>query len=515
MIKKTPPKIIFVDDDTYVLETVAAILTEFGFMVYLFSNGFDAFNKFLAEPVDVVLTDIKMPMMTGIELLEKIHAIDPETPVILTTGYADLNLAVEAIQKGAFDFILKPYNSPYLIHAIEKGVQHKRMKQIEKNYYAELENTVAQRTQELTLSEERYRHLVEASHDWTWEVDAKGTYTYASAQVYNILGYTPAEIFDKRIFDLMSEAESASMKQVFAATSEKLASIDNLENSKRHKDGHMVILETSGVPHLDSQGNLAGYRGRDRDITERKYAEQLINDYQDQLCFMAAEISLVEERERHGIATAIHDQISQTLALAKIKLDSLKAVKRLDGARKEISEIGGLLQSAINHSRSLTFELSPPILYELGLEAAVRSLCENFQKQHGITVSFEDDGSAIPLLEDQRVLMFQAARELLVNVVKHAQASSAGISLGRDGDFIRITVEDNGIGFAGTEKNIRPADNGGFGLFSLRERIKYSGGRFELNSTPGNGSRITLALPLLPLLKGKSRKLQMTLSVVQ
>jgi PAS domain S-box-containing protein len=503
MINKNPPKIIFVDDDTYVLETVAAILTEFGYMVYLFSNGFDAFNKFLAEPVDVILTDIKMPMMTGIELLEKIHATDPETPVILTTGYADLNLAVEAIQKGAFDFILKPYNSPYLIHAIDKGVQHKRMKKIEKNYYAELENKVAQRTQELTLSEERYRHLVEASHDWTWEVDAKGVYTYVSAQVYNILGYTPTEIIGKKIFDLMSEAEAASIKQVYTATSDKL--IDNLENCKRHKDGHMVILETNGVPHFDSQGNLAGYRGRDRDITERKHAEQLFNDYQDQLCFMAAEISLIEERERHCIATAIHDQISQTLALAKIKLDSMKAAECQDGTRKEISEISGLLQSAINHSRSLTFELSPPILYELGLEAAVRSLCENFQKQHGITISFDDDGAAIPLLEDQRVLLFQAVRELLVNIVKHAQANSARISLGSDGAFIRITVEDNGIGFDGTDKNIRPADNGGFGLFSLRERIKYSGGRFELNSTPGNGSRITLALPLLPLMKGKQR----------
>ena len=152
MERETQPKIIFVDDDTFLLESVAELLTEDGFTVYPFSNGYDAFEKFLTEPVDVVLSDIKMPVISGIELLEKIHAIDQETPVILTTGYAEVDLAVEAIQKGAFDFIIKPYKFPYLIHAINKGVNHKKMKRIEKNYKAELENTVKVRTQELTVA---------------------------------------------------------------------------------------------------------------------------------------------------------------------------------------------------------------------------------------------------------------------------------------------------------------------------------------------------------------------------
>ena len=150
MTRETPTKIILVDDDDYLLESVAELLTEDGFTVYPFSNGYKALDKLLAEQVDLVLTDIKMPEITGIELLEKIHAIDPETPVILTTGYAEVDLAIAALQKGAFDFITKPYKFPYLIHAIEKAVLHKRMKRIEKNYQAELENTVRQRTRELT-----------------------------------------------------------------------------------------------------------------------------------------------------------------------------------------------------------------------------------------------------------------------------------------------------------------------------------------------------------------------------
>jgi cyclic di-GMP phosphodiesterase len=143
-------KIIFVDDDLDVLESVSEFLNDEGYQVHTFTNGFDAFKKFREEPVDLVLTDIRMPVLTGIELLEKIRAVDQETPVILATGYADLNVAVDAINKGAFEFIIKPYNLTYLIHAIQKGVQFRRMRQNEKNYTSELENKVRLRTRELS-----------------------------------------------------------------------------------------------------------------------------------------------------------------------------------------------------------------------------------------------------------------------------------------------------------------------------------------------------------------------------
>jgi putative two-component system response regulator len=141
--------IFVVDDDRYVLESVTTLLREFGFTVVSFDNGLDAIRRFASEPVDLVLTDINMPGMTGIELLEKIRYLDRETPVLLMTAYADLDTAVKAIQKGAFDFIIKPYRPPYLLHAVEKGINFKRLTNIEKNYKRELEHTVEQRTAEL------------------------------------------------------------------------------------------------------------------------------------------------------------------------------------------------------------------------------------------------------------------------------------------------------------------------------------------------------------------------------
>lgn len=142
-------KIFVVDDDRFVLESVVTLLAEHGFDVSSFSSGKDAIRQFIMEPVDLVLTDINMPIMDGLELLEKIRFLDRETPVVLMTAYADLDVAVKAIQKGAFDFIIKPYRPPYLIHTVEKGVNFKRLTQIEKNYKMELEQTVEKRTAEL------------------------------------------------------------------------------------------------------------------------------------------------------------------------------------------------------------------------------------------------------------------------------------------------------------------------------------------------------------------------------
>jgi putative two-component system response regulator len=149
MRPESPGNIFIVDDDRYVLESVSLLLKESGFSVTTFSNGLDAIRHFVTEPVDLVLTDINMPGMTGIELLEKIRYLDHETPVLLMTAYADLDTAVMAIQKGAFDFIIKPYRPPNLINAVEKGINFKRLTTIEKNYKIELERTVELRTAEL------------------------------------------------------------------------------------------------------------------------------------------------------------------------------------------------------------------------------------------------------------------------------------------------------------------------------------------------------------------------------
>ncbi len=141
--------ILIVDDDPYILESISSLLKGRGYSVAACENAKDAISIFLENRTNVVITDIKMPSISGIELLEKIHNLSPDTPVILMTAYAELDIALDAIKKGAFDFVTKPYKFDYLIHIVEKAINYGRLVQTEKNYKNMLEGTVRKRTQEL------------------------------------------------------------------------------------------------------------------------------------------------------------------------------------------------------------------------------------------------------------------------------------------------------------------------------------------------------------------------------
>ena len=141
--------ILVVDDDPYVLQYVSSLLDEYGYSYIACKNADEAFVKFQDGGIDAVLTDIKMPVFTGIDLLEKIYLTNPDVPVILMTAHAQVDVAVDAIKKGAFDFIIKPYRSEQLIHSVEKAVKYQRLSQKEKEYKKNLEETVERRTREL------------------------------------------------------------------------------------------------------------------------------------------------------------------------------------------------------------------------------------------------------------------------------------------------------------------------------------------------------------------------------
>lgn len=141
--------ILLVDDDPYILESLSTLLAEYGYSVFPCEDASRAMVKLKGDSIDVVLTDINMPEFSGIELLEMAHGFNTEMPVILMSAYAELDTAVEAIKKGAFDLIIKPYKIEQLLHSIEKAVRHGRLVELEKDYKHKLEETVSKRTKEL------------------------------------------------------------------------------------------------------------------------------------------------------------------------------------------------------------------------------------------------------------------------------------------------------------------------------------------------------------------------------
>ncbi|MCD6586046.1 MAG: AAA family ATPase [Desulfobacteraceae bacterium] len=230
-----------------------------------------------------------------------------------------------------------------------------------------------------------------------------------------------------------------------------------------------------------------------RKISEQREEESL--RYQDQLRSLSSELSLIEERERRRIASDLHDRIGHALANASMKLRQLKDTVSTSRASNHIDEIHSLIDQSIADTQTLTFELSPPILYDLGLEAALDWLTEQTQKQHDIKVTFIDDDTHKTIDESLRILLFQAIRELLHNVVKHARATQVSVSISKENDFVRIVICDNGVGFEATRKE-KDVKKGGFGIFSIQERLKHQGGRMEITSDPDIGSSVILISPM-------------------
>lgn len=229
-------------------------------------------------------------------------------------------------------------------------------------------------------------------------------------------------------------------------------------------------------------------------IIERQEAERQLHTYQERLRSLASELSLTEERERRRLASDLHDSIAQVLAITKLKLQILRAAERSEGEAKEVDELCELIGQAIHQTRSLMFDLSPATLFESGLQAALAGLVERMRQLHGIGLELACEGGDGELTEEIRILLYRAVRELLINIVKHARAEKARITVSRAGGQIRIDVEDDGVGFEVSKVGTHKGD--GFGLFSISERLHHLGGVLELHSEPGQGTRVTLLAPL-------------------
>ena len=250
------------------------------------------------------------------------------------------------------------------------------------------------------------------------------------------------------------------------------------------------------LPVRDADGEVEGLLLCLINVTERIRAEERVHQYQRQLRELASELFLAEEGERRRIAVQLHDGIGQTLALAKIRLGALRESLADHKLCHEIDSIREDIDSTIQHTRSLVFDLSPPILYELGLEAALERLTEKVQEEHGIALEYHDDGNPKPLAHEVLVALYQSTRELLINIVKHAHARSARLSISRKGSQVHVCLQDDGTGFDISEAGLHGAGSGGFGLFSIREQMDLLGGHLDLRSEPSKGTVATLVAPL-------------------
>jgi len=336
---------------------------------------------------------------------------------------------------------------------------------------------------------------VDNSTDAVYWMGPDARFIYVNNAAVEALGYSKEELLTMTVHDIDPEFPVEVWPAHWVELKEKKSFVIHSTHQRKDESTYPVEITV----------NLIQFGGREincaiaKDVTEHMQAEQQIIENQTQLKSLASELVLAEERERNRIAVHLHDEISQNLAYAKMKLQMLNESLDSQAQIDEMAEICGNLTRMMQDVQTLTFELSTPVLTELGLEAAVAHwLTEQIQEKHGITTVFTDDGRAKPLEEDIRALLFRSVRELLTNTVKHSQAKQVRVSISRAEDQILIRLEDDGIGFAPDEVVVGQ-ESGGFGLFSIRERLSQMGGSLEIDSSPGQGCRSILRAPLLRL----------------
>jgi PAS domain S-box-containing protein len=279
----------------------------------------------------------------------------------------------------------------------------------------------------------------------------------------------------------------------------------------------------SWYPQRDAEAKIVGLNIMVQDITDRKHTDEALHDSeerlrgfsgqleqlveertrelvqsQDRLRMLATELNLTEQRERKRLAGELHDYLAQLLVVCRLNLGHVRRAGLPPKADKTIKETEEVLNQALNYSRTLMAELSPPVLQEHGLPAGLKWLAEQMER-HGLKVTVDvGDAADILLPQDSAMLLYQSVRELLMNALKHAESQNVSVHLDRRDGNLRIEVHDDGVGFdlAAAAAATPTAMSSKFGLFSLRERMRALGGWFHLESAPGKGTTATLALPL-------------------
>ena len=360
----------------------------------------------------------------------------------------------------------------------------------------------------------RLAAIVEYSEDAIIGKDINGTITSWNQGAQRLFGYTDQEAVGQQILILIPPDREDEERHIMERV-RRGESTDQFETVRRRKDGSMVNVSMTVSPIKDTQGVVIGASKIARDITERKEIQarllqsgvelegavkaktaELVDSH-ERLRALTTDLNLTEQRERKRLAAELHDHLAQLLVLGKLKLGQSRRSNESQEKRDElIAETDEVLSDALTYTRTLVADLSPPVMYEFGLAVAFKWLAEGMQR-HGLTVMVHSETEIPKLPDDQTVLLFQSVRELLMNAAKHAQSGTATVRLECRSGELRIEVQDRGVGFQ--RETVAAADtpmSQKFGLFSVRERIQALGGRFELDSVPGQGTKAVLTVKL-------------------
>ncbi len=362
--------------------------------------------------------------------------------------------------------------------------------------------------------EARFRNMADSAPVMIFITDSEGSCIYLNRQWYELTGQTEETGLKKGWLDQVHDDDRSRL--VDALNVRNHSSVRRLECRVRGEAGAFQWALCSILSMVDGQGATSGCIGSIVDITDRKLAEQTLKRWaeelenqvsertaalsrsQERLRALTAELTRTEHQERRRIAGELHDYLAQLLVAAHLKLAQDRRPLETEQDRTLVNDLERILDEALSYTRSLVAKLSPPVLYHLGLPAALQWLAEQMEEHELFVETAFDLTPALPKLpDDVAAILFQSVRELLFNVVKHAASPHVQIALRLTQDQnLVIVVTDQGKGFDASQLDHASASTTSFGLFSIKERMDALGGSVHINSRIGHGTSVTLVCPL-------------------
>lgn len=506
--------ILVVDDEVPNLQLLTQLLSGAGYRVRPARGPQLALESALAQPPSLVLLDVKMPEMSGFEVCRRLKEDDRtrDVPVIFVSALQDAEERVRGFEVGGVDFVSKPFQEQEILARVRAHHSLRHMT-------LHLEHLVAQRTAELSAAnealqaeiEERVRaeeeirksrdylkRLTDSMVDVVFSVNMPDRVVEWANEAVRQLGYAPEECLGRSTEFLYAHKEDhvALGEDLQRAVAEG-QDVLRKEILLQTKDGDVFPADVT-VSFFRVGGELVSATAIARNIAERLEKEKRIQEYQTRLKALAADLTLSEETERRRIAEDLHDGPVQALAFARMRLASAGKPGAEEG-HEALDEVSRCLRQAALDTSRVVSDLSFASMSKLGLVAALSEwTTEHVHKRFGLeaeVVSHLEAADAEGLDDLTRTLLFRNARELLANVVKHARATRVQVLLQRVGDTLELVVRDDGQGCDKAETLKTAGGEGGFGLFSIRERMADLGGALEIDSEPGQGFTAILVIP--------------------
>ncbi len=423
---------------------------------------------------------------------DRMHAIITSRLIPYGGDQAILGIVTDITERKRAEVALKTTHAEMEKRVIERTAALARANE---QLRAELEQR-RQAEAECSQSEKRFRELSDLLPSIVFEIDRRGKLIYVNRAGFERFGYSEADFNRGPVANVLIAEKDLKRLQKNMARLHHKQKLGPGEYVAKAADGSEFPVMIHSNVILDHKGRSVGIRGVMIDLSDYKEAQQALAQTMRRLQSLASELSLAEERIRRQTAVEIHDHIAQNLALAKLQLGKIRRLDLPSALVTALEEIQALCDESMEGIRLLISELSSPVLYELGLIPALKALASQLGKRHGLKIGFHAEQENTALNEDAEILIFQCVRELLINVSRHAHTDSAEIrTIARD-SFLETVVEDRGVGTEFSSIGPQMEAGGGFGLFSIRERLESIGGRFRFESSPGRGTKVTLIVPI-------------------